>query len=194
MCAMGEVMELLERRGYRVGEREVALALDDLLPARDSDSTVSLAAADRDYLKRFSGAALVSPARAEELAARRVASATAEVVQALNRTEVAEQLGITPSRVSHRQADGHLYAFRAGPGKLRYPDWQFAADATIPHLPQVLGAMSADAPPWALRRFMLSADPDLIIDELEVSPRDWLLAGGDAEVVVGLAATLGDQA
>lgn len=190
---MGELMALLERRGYRMAESELAEALDELLPNR-SEPVASLSSADRDYLARYSGALPASAAQVEALSTRRVAAVTADVARSFSRAEVAQLLGITPSRVSHRQSDGQLYAFRAGPGRLLYPDWQFEKGAPVlPHLGRVLGAIEPGANPAALRRFMLTPDPDLLIAGRPVSPRDWLLAGGDIEEVVSLVSSFGDQ-
>jgi hypothetical protein len=188
---MSELTDLLERTGYSVSTEDVLEALAEVLPRR-SDVTDDLSATDRAYLDAFSE---LEPAGDEEivrLLARRAALATAEVAQALDRARAGERLGVSPSRVSHRHARGDLYAFRVGPAKTLYPDWQFTRRETIPGLRQVVEALPEEAPAALIRRFMTEPDDALELGEETVSPREWLLQGGDIGRVVALAATLGD--
>jgi hypothetical protein len=45
--------------------------------------------------------------------------------------------------------------------------------------------------PLAVARWFATPDPDLSVDDVALSPRDWLLAGGDPEAVAKIAAALG---
>lgn len=190
---MSLLTDMLVRLGYEVNEADLAEALGDLLPTKNQ-VTGSLTAADELYLAQYSGAAPSTSAESGTLAARRIALVTAEVAQSLSRAEVADLLSIAPSRVSHRAADGQLYAFRAGRAKMLFPDWQFGAGATLPYLAQVVSALEVGAPPALVRRFMLGPDVDLDVGGIAMSPAGWLSAGNKPEPVLRRAPTLGDQA
>lgn len=190
---MSELSDLLERTGYPVSAEDVLEALADVLPRRNEVAD-DLSAADRAYLEEFS---VLTPATDEETArllARRAALATAEVARSLDRGQVGERLGVSPSRVSHRHAAGGLFAFRVGPAKTLYPDWQFTPDGTIPGLNHVVEALPGGVPAALVRRFMTEPDDALELGNESVSPKEWLLQGGEVLRVVALAATLGDWA
>lgn len=57
----------------------------------------------------------------------------------------------------------------------------------------MLAALPDGVHPVSLRTFMTHPDPSLLVDDLPVSPRDWLLGGGAGEAVSELAGTLGEQ-
>lgn len=183
-------MSLLQAKGYKVDEESLVAALEDALPSNEAP-TASLSAPESDYLRRYSGLEAASQEQRTQLDARRVAAVTTEVARSLDRSSVAALLGISPSRVSHRQAEGALYAFSAGSGRSLYPDWQFATGTVLPYLSELLHKLGPDVPAAVVRRFMTTPDPDLVIDGESVSPHDWLLAGGDPSVVVAQAAELG---
>ena len=193
LCAMAGLMTLLRSRGYELDETRLVRALDMLLPRR-TEPSASLSEQESDYLERFSGLVAAGEEQKAELDARRIAALTAEVAQSLSRPDVASLLGISPSRVSHRQAEGALYAFSVGPGRSLYPDWQFAGRTVLPHLPEVIGSLRPGIPAAVVRRFMTTPDPDLVVEGATLSPRDWLLAGGEAAFVTDLATELGDFA
>lgn len=188
---MTELPDLLERTGYPVSAEDVLQALADVLPLR-AEVADDLSTTDRAYLEEFSGLERASDEEVARLLARRAALATAEVARALDRTEVGERLGISPSRVSHRLAAGELFAFRIGPAKTLYPDWQFTARGTLPGLHEVVEALPGGVPAALVRRFMTDPDDALEIGDDPVAPREWLLQGGDVSRVVELATTLGD--
>lgn len=190
---MSELTDLFERRGYAdVVVSEVLAALEDVLPDARSKTT-GLSARDIAFLAQYGGVRRAGGGESARLAARRVASTAAEVALSLDRAEVAERLGISPSRVSHRQADRTLYSLPVGSGKVRYPDWQFDFESTIPHLAEVLSHLPQGAPAAVVRGFMTEPDPDLLLNGVEVSPREWLTQGGEPSIVLELATTLGEN-
>ena len=188
---MSELTDLLERTGYPVSARDVLEALAEVLPPREEVAD-DLSAADRAYLDEFSGLEPANDQEVGRLLSRRAALATAEVARSLDRAEVSARLGVSPSRVSHRHAEGALFAFRVGPARTLYPDWQFAADDTIPGLRQVVRALPGGVPAALVRRFMTEPDDALELGDEALAPRDWLLQGGEVTRVVELAMTLGD--
>jgi hypothetical protein len=48
--------------------------------------------------------------------------------------------------------------------------------------------------PLAVAHWFTSPDPELTLDGVALSPRDWLLSGGDPEVVGAIAAALSASA
>lgn len=108
----------------------------------------------------------------------------------LSTKEVANLLGITPSRVRQRSglSNRGLYSYDGPSDEHRYPMWQFDSKEVIPHLRQVLKALSPDAHPVTVSRFMANGNPDLEAANLDlhVAPRDWLIAGYRPETVLTL--------
>lgn len=94
--------------------------------------------------------------------------------------------GITRQAVALRVAKGRLLAADIG-GRLRFPDWQFGADGTLPGLPQVLDAL-ADGEHGPLAADALMRTP--LPEEDGRSPAD-LLAAGDVESAVHYVRTAG---
>ncbi len=190
---MSELVDLLERSGYPVAVEDVLEAVADVLPTREEVAD-DLSERDRAHLDEFSGLVPASDQEVAKLVVRRAALATAEVAGALDRTQAAERLGVSPSRISHRQAEGELYGFRVRPAKMLYPDWQFGDRGTIPGLQEIVEIFPEGVPAVVIRRFMTEPDDALAAEDELVSPREWLLLGGDVERVAARAATLGDTA
>jgi len=190
---MTTVAEVLHGLGYTATEEEVALSLQELLlPAQDS-AGVDLSAADDAFLQRFSGVQAATPESLAALDARSAARAAAERAGAMSRTEVAALLGVDVTRVSHQSAAGDLYSYKLGRRRPSYPDWQFSGQSGLPHLREVMAALPAGTHPVTVRAFMTTRDSALRHEDVFVSPRDWLLGGGDVTAVLGLAGTLGEQ-
>jgi len=110
---------------------------------------------------------------------------------ALTECEAAALLGVSESRVRQRIGERTLYAVRAGRER-RLPRFQFAGEGLVPNVGDVLREIPEDAHPLAVEGWFASPDPDLVFGEGEdpLSPRDWLLSGGSAEVLRPLAREL----
>ena len=109
----------------------------------------------------------------------------------LSISELAARLGIHPSRLRHRLAEHTLFGIKDG-ATWRLPLFQLddSAQRLVPGLEQV-------APTWtgfhpiAVRRWFVEPSSDLQVGGgAPVSPRDWLLTGGDPRTVVELATEL----
>lgn len=170
---------------------EVAKALQDSL-AREPQSTLASSGADGDFLDRYAGVSRATPVARRLQVLHHAILRSSEVTSSLRSKEVAELLGCSPSRVSHRYKEGSLYGFHPRGAQILFPDWQFDGAQTIPHLGAVIAALDPDAPAVLVRRFMEQATDNLDI-EGPISPRDWLLAGGDPAPVLQTAPHLGDQ-
>lgn len=110
--------------------------------------------------------------------------------RALNSDKAAALLGISQSRVRQRAAPENrgLYSFTGSNAERLYPDWQFHNSKPIPQLRDLLAALSSDAHPVTVYRFMTTRNPDLVTEELDraPSPRDWLIAGFNVKPILEL--------
>lgn len=125
---------------------------------------------------------VVAGGRSARLAAghaEMVVSRTLELT--LSAAQAAQELGISPSRLSHRAASTPLASTVVG-GRKRYWRWQFAAGRALPHLGEVVSRLPGDLAGIDVATIMTSSDESLGGH----SPVDHLLLGGDAEPVVAL--------
>lgn len=121
--------------------------------------------------------------------ARTVAAHAVLADSALTVGEAASLLGVDDSRIRHRLKEGRLTGWKA-PG-WRLPAWQFTPSGVLPGLDVVLRAVPADQPALVVAAFMSTPQTDLVINGRPATPRQWLLAGGDPELVAELASVLG---
>jgi len=110
----------------------------------------------------------------------------------LGGTQVAELLGVQPSRVHQMASRGHLYSFEETDACEYFPLWQFYGDQPIPGLRELMNVFDNAYPPRIVHRFMTREHPRLRAVELALflSPRDWLIAGYPVEPVLKLARAL----
>lgn len=135
-------------------------------------------------LVRWSTAERCLPIRKTTL--RSAASNFAEQTrESLSVEQAATLLTLDPSRVRHRVRDRALYAFKIG-GGLRLPTWQFHRAGSIPGLRTLLAALPTDLHPLEVAGFMTTADGGLAVDDEPISPREWLVSGGDVLLAVEL--------
>jgi excisionase family DNA binding protein len=124
--------------------------------------------------------------------ARTAAKYVALLASALTTKEAAEVLEVGDSRIRQRLGEGTLYGVKAG-RENRLPAFQFEAGKEVPGIAQVLKHVDRSLHPVAVLNWFMLPNPDLFLDEEEtgsVSPRHWLLSGGDPEVLVRLAEDL----
>jgi excisionase family DNA binding protein len=124
--------------------------------------------------------------------ARTAAKYVALLASALTTKEAAEVLEVGESRVRQRLIEGTLYGVKAG-RENRLPAFQFEGGKEVPGIAQVLKGIDRLLHPVAVLNWFMLPNPDLFLDEVEarpVSPRHWLLSGGDPEVLVRLAEEL----
>jgi hypothetical protein len=137
---------------------------------------------------------LESRVRAGELAHRERETRLGALSRTLSADEVGDLLGISASRVRHRQGSNLLYAFRAGKSR-RYPLWQFVpgTDQVIPGLADVIPAFLDDWHAAAIEGFMTTPQADLPAEidgaageAMRLTPIEWLVGGGDPADVVAI--------
>ncbi|RZQ62994.1 DNA-binding protein [Amycolatopsis suaedae] len=108
--------------------------------------------------------------------------------------DAAQRLGVDDSRIRHKLKEGRLTGWKGTGGGWRLPAWQFTSTSVLPGLETVLRAVPADQPPLVVAAFMSTPQSDLLINDRWATPRDWLLAGGDPDMVARLIQTLGEPA
>lgn len=101
-------------------------------------------------------------------------------------SEAAKILQVDASRIRQRLRERSLYGVDYE-GRKRLPRFQFEGGRPIPGLKEVLVGVPTDLSPLDLATWFLSANPDLEIEDKELSPRQWLLSGQEVAVVVRLA-------
>jgi excisionase family DNA binding protein len=124
--------------------------------------------------------------------ARTAAKYVAVLASALTTKEAAEVLEVGESRVRQRLRERTLYGVKSG-RENRLPAFQFEGSKEVPGIAQVLKHVDRSLHPVAVLNWFMLPNPDLFLDEEEanpVSPRYWLLSGGDPEVLARLAEEL----
>lgn len=181
------MQQVLDKYDTGLSEDEFVAALDASLAQRPPRSAVALSAAERDVLVEagvpHKDLEPLDPAEIVGLQSRQVtdlASGSDGV------DDVARRLGVSPSRIRHRIADGSLYGFRLGT-RVRLPRWQFTdGERTdpLPHLRSVLKATPSGITPLELALFMATPQPELALGDEPLTPRTWLLAGQVPDPVI----------
>ena len=113
------------------------------------------------------------------------------VAGALDVRGAAEALGIGEEGVRRRIARGALYAVPTQDGD-RLPAFQFGGGGEVPGVGEVLRHLDRSLHPVEVVNWFTFPDPDLYLEpgEVPVSPREWLLAGGDPGKLAPLAGEL----
>jgi excisionase family DNA binding protein len=136
----------------------------------------------------------LSPPAAEEPGplARTAARYAAMLAPALTTREAAGLLGTGESRIRQRLKEKTLYGVKAG-RENRFPVFQFEGGKEVPGIGEILQHVDRSLHPVALANWFTLPNPDLHLDEeggKTVSPREWLLSGGDPRVLVPLVEEL----
>ncbi|WP_299039404.1 MerR family transcriptional regulator [uncultured Pseudokineococcus sp.] len=190
-----ELQDVLTDAGTSLSVGDLAAGLRSLLRGPSARAEVPLTAAEHVYLRQHSGLPETGgPDRAQaaldaggEAVARLVASS-------LSAAEVARAAGVDDSTVRHWVRRGEVVSIPAARGR-RFPAFQLGPDGRpVPGLREVLAALVDGLHPLSVERFLTSPDTDLVIDDEQVSPREWLLQGGAVAEVVAVARAVGVQA
>lgn len=192
LTAIFSSQSLLERTAARFG-----LPPEDLLAALArsavdlSDESNGLPTAERDALRRAGISLEGSPG--DPSGAGQVALGLARSRRlrddALTVAQAAAALKVTPGRVRQLVSAGAVVTLPGGESSHLLPAWQIVDGRLLPGLEAVASA-AAGLHPLTLAGFMTRPDEDLVADGQVVSPVDWLLTGGDPDVVAQLVAGL----
>jgi hypothetical protein len=182
------LVEYLQERGIELEESDLVSALDKLLGEHlVADTSAALTKDAEDVLDR------IGPRPRPRAVPSATAATVAEAIELLGSSravgQVAEDLGVDPSRIRHRVADGALYAVRIG-RRLLLPAWQFNEGFPLPSLAAVMAALPPNLHPLEVAGFMTSPQEDLELRGTLVSPKKWLAGGGDPSTVIELAKSL----
>ncbi len=117
---------------------------------------------------------------------RSIADYMALLETSLSTSEAARYLKVDVSRIRQRLRERSLYGIDYD-GERRLPRFQFERKQVVPGLREVIGALPEALNPLDVAAWFLSPNPDLEIEQGEVSPRDWLLKGESVQKIVQLA-------
>jgi hypothetical protein len=106
----------------------------------------------------------------------------------LSTAEAAKLLKVDASRVRQRLRERSLYGIEYE-DSWRLPRFQFERRSVLPGLAKVLATLPQELHPLDVATWFTLPNPDLERGDAGevVSPREWLLHGGDVEAVVALA-------
>lgn len=188
-----EVSREIEARGLSEEDilRALLGALRSVARHADGDPRRQFSGSEAEVLRE--GGLSLEPRGDGERDARvaTMARLAATLAEAKGVREVAQDLGVSATRIRQRAAERSLYGIHEGE-EWRFPRWQFNAGANtpIPGLAAVLPSVPAELHPVAVERFFTEPCPDLEIEDVAVSPVTWLESGGNAALVASLAAAL----
>lgn len=187
---------VLARAGLKVTVNEFLSLVEDAAKRLTSPQTDPAAHFSEQERNALDEAGLdLTPQEATEGDPRARAVAEQAVLRdtALSVQQAADRIGVDTSRVRHRIGDHRLIGWKDR-GGWRLPAWQFTEKDVLPGLETVLTAMPADQPALVLANFMTTPQEDLTLAERPATPREWLMAGGNAQQVAGIAAAIGTPA
>ena len=186
--------DLLRRAGITLSaarfEALVEEVVAELPVVAITTGAMDLTQEERAALER-GGLDLSPPGRDEGGPVARGATAFAALIaSSLTVQEAARRLGVDGSRIRQRLAARSLYGIKRSDG-WQIPVFQFDGDRLLPGLAAVVGRLDASLHPLVVFRWFTAPDPDLEVDQIAVSPRDWLRLGNDPSPVAALAEGLG---
>ena len=188
---------ILARAGLRIDATQFLLLVEDAarkLTPPNPDPSHYFSADQRAALTDVGLDLTPQGADEPDHRARTVAAHAVLAEAALSVAGAATTLGVDDSRIRHRLAKGRLTGWKDHGGGWRLPAWQFTSSGVLPGLELVLRALPEDQPALVVAAFMSTPQSDLVINSRPATPRQWLLAGGDPELVAELIEPLGTPA
>ncbi|MBE3637571.1 hypothetical protein [Mangrovicoccus algicola] len=180
----------LRQHGFRAGSGAFLSALDEALDAVRPPRPARLSGAEQAALASVGA----FPAAADEGPGLQAAALRMALLEeSLGVAEAARLCGVRDSRIRQRLIEGSLLGLRAVSGRdaWRLPALQFEAGRELPGLARVLKARPGAADPLAAARFLITPQPDLETGSGgAMTPRDWLILGGDPAAVAALFAQI----
>ena len=125
--------------------------------------------------------------------ARTAARYAAMLATSYTTFEVAQMLGKTEGRVRQRVDERTLYGLHAASRGHKLPAFQFEGGGEVPNIGKVIRVLPEDLHPVEVLNWFTLPNADLYLDEEEerpVSPKEWLLSGGNPEILISLAGDL----
>lgn len=188
--ALLSLVEALVRRSVDVDAATLSDALRETLHETSTLSSEPLSSSERTFLLEntdLDEEDLTDEAR-ETTRARVLAAQSRATASARERTfstdEVAQLTGRNPASIRRSVRKGDLYVLNPGdPTGLRFPQWQFVENRSLPGLAQILDALPGTPHPLSVEAFMSSPREELG----GRSAIQWLADDGPVETVVHLA-------
>lgn len=191
---MDDLAGVLARHGVPMSTSDVVASLDAAFAEVSHAGAAPLSASEIEFLRTHGGPrasevlGLWDPGAADLAQARAAVRRVAAAAQAtMSIAEAALLLGVDRSRISHRLAQGSLWAFSVGRNR-RIPRWQFTGDGRLlPGLAVVVASIPDGLAPRSVEAFITTPQPELD----GRTPAAHLAEGGDPRPVAGLLADLG---
>ncbi len=161
-------------------------ALADILQAAWERPGDRLSGGELQVLERYPSASREQVSRA---LARSAGRRQAVIDASLTVGEAAERFGVGTSRIRQRVGERTLYAVKSG-RSWRLPAWQFTQRGEVPGIAAVIRALPAETDLIEVDGFLTSRNVDLVVDDVAVTPLEWLGAGHDPGPVARVAADL----
>lgn len=190
------VMSRLSDLAQRLGADTNAV-LDVMVEALTQLSAIPPEASqlpERDAQLLDAGGLTNSPGSYARAVAKSAAAVAELRVTAASPSQVAAALKVSMARVRQLRGDRALWAIREGADRWAFPTLQFEVDPRaagvrtrqIPGLAAVFQTLPEDLHPLALQGFLLTPQPDLVLDGVPVPPLVWLRSGGNVTPVLGM--------
>ncbi len=158
-------------------------------PGRPTEVGSDLSAAEAAVLADGSVGLTVSAETTARALGRTAARWASLLLNSVTTAEAAGMIGVQESRVRQRLANRTLYGFKHEDA-WRVPRFQFYDDRLVPGVATVFPRLADTITPVAVETWFTIPTMELVLDGQPMSPRDWLIAGGDPTVVGRLAAFL----
>jgi hypothetical protein len=171
-------------------EQWVSEATEELLREwRPLNPETDLTKAERDELRSGGLTLEKRDYRGEDPVLESATRYAALVSASLSVSQVAELLEVDGSRIRQRLLARSIYGIRL-PSGWRVPAFQFEANRLLPGLDIVMPRLPKDLHPLEVLGWFTTPNPDLVVNDASVSPRDWLRLGRDPKAVAELAGDL----
>lgn len=192
-----DVMSRIRTLAQRLGVGTQAV-LEEMAAALTELSAIAPAASqlpDHDAQLLDAGGLTASPGAYARAVAKSSAAVAELRVTAATPSQVAAALKVSMARVRQLRGERALWAIREGADRWVFPILQFEVDPRadgvktrqIPGLAAVFQAFPQDLHPLAVQGFLLTPQPDLVLDDVPVPPLVWLRSGGDVSAVLSMA-------
>ena len=103
---------------------------------------------------------------------------------------VARLLRVQTSRISQLVTDRAIIFWEDADGTRMFPTWQVVDGKRVRGLAQLAAALRPRVHPLVVDRWVHAPNADLVLDDSQLSPIEWLTVGGDIDAVIDLAAAL----
>jgi hypothetical protein len=191
---MSVLSDELRRIGLRSSEAEFLELVVDVVRTMPTATPIhdperEFTAEERAALTRggFSLAPYIR--HAGDPVSRFVAAYAGLLATSLTPTEVAALLGVDASRIRQRLGAKTLYGIKTEDG-WRVPRFQFYGEMLVPGIERVFPRVDPEVHPVAVYHWFTTPSSNLELQDQPLSPREWLLSGGNPAAIEPLESGL----